>query len=541
MDALEAEVAILQQRVTKLENEAKTRPKVNKEEDELNLESTKLPDSVEKVEYDIVEGWKIIDLGILNKVLASAQKCGHSSLGIVEVNRKNFRNDLNSFLGLLCTKCGRQTVFPTSQFSEEEPSNFSVNKEFSALGGSAFNSLVSLVQSDKLIKKFGKTKVFKDKKADYKYFEEETNDEKELHIEEENTSDIRSSMDENSNVDSESPEKFSKSEENREKVVEIKVKNEPSEDGDRSMIEPTVCLTEEEGNDENTDNTAENTDMNVDLEGFVGMDSQSIPTIDVSTVTTNTPALALATVVPDTPVMGGSVTPHPLDQVISTNPNMFIRTTCSKILLPPGIYTYQRNNGLHSIMSVKADSGIFDDIEGHYMIIGRSNSKAKESRNAKSPNPLEQPSQQLPTHRRTSLQVFSAEVREELLKDSKINKADLDNIIIERWINLTPEVKKKYNDIALGNEPSVSHVLVTAPPTKKKKTSLNIPLPALKKFAARVAPELKAVDSSLALLENRGKLNKHILEKWVKLSEEEKEEYKKLAKSKKSEKNYDEN
>merc|ERR1719481_2984 len=168
------------------------------------------------------------------------------------------------------------------------------------------------------------------------------------------------------------------------------------------------------------------------------MDSASIPTIDVSTVTTNTPDLSLATVAPDTPVMGGTVTPHPPDQVITTNPNMFIRTTCSKILLPPGIYNYQRNNGLHSIMSVKSDKGNFDEIEGHYQMIGKPQG-SKSGRGQQSVY-----DQASGGHKRTSLQIFSAEVREQLLKDPKVKKEDMDNIIIERWINLTPEMKKKY-------------------------------------------------------------------------------------------------
>ena len=44
------------------------------------------------------------------------------------------------------------------------------------------------------------------------------------------------------------------------------------------------------------------------------------------------------------------------------------RTTCSKSKLPPGIYFYQRANGLQSLMVVKTDMGSFDQIEGHYAI-----------------------------------------------------------------------------------------------------------------------------------------------------------------------------
>merc|ERR1719228_1504425 len=84
-------------------------------------------------------------------------------------------------------------------------------------------------------------------------------------------------------------------------------------------------------------------------------------------MTTNSPALALATVQPATQVMGGTVTPHPTNQIVTVHPNMFIRTTCSKVFLPPGLYKYSRNNGLQSIMSVRADTGTFEAIESYYL------------------------------------------------------------------------------------------------------------------------------------------------------------------------------
>ena len=66
------------------------------------------------------------------------------------------------------------------------------------------------------------------------------------------------------------------------------------------------------------------------------------PFIDVSTISSNTPQMALSTVKEATPVMGGFVSPWPLRQMITVHPTLFIRTTCSKIFLPPGLYTYER-------------------------------------------------------------------------------------------------------------------------------------------------------------------------------------------------------
>ena len=70
-----------------------------------------------------------------------------------------------------------------------------------------------------------------------------------------------------------------------------------------NYLEPTVCLTEPE-----------------EVSGGFGQ-------VDPSTVTTNTPTLALATVPPDTPILGGRVTPHPTDRMIAVHPSQFIRYT----------------------------------------------------------------------------------------------------------------------------------------------------------------------------------------------------------------------
>merc|ERR1712013_944244 len=51
----------------------------------------------------------------------------------------------------------------------------------------------------------------------------------------------------------------------------------------------------------------------------------------------------------------------------------------------------------------------------------------------------------------------------------------------------------------------------------------NIPLPALKRFAATIASGLKEKQPHLAELQHRGQLNKIILKRWMALPEDEKE------------------
>ena len=122
------------------------------------------------------------------------------------------------------------------------------------------------------------------------------------------------------------------------------VKEEPA-DSDDEYLEPAVSITQDDDDDDDEDED-EKVSVKVELEeGDHDIDMSPLsggPTIDVSTISSNTPQLALNTVRAGTPVMGGSVTPWPLGQIITAHPAHFIRTTCSKIFLPPGLYSYER-------------------------------------------------------------------------------------------------------------------------------------------------------------------------------------------------------
>ena len=141
------------------------------------------------------------------------------------------------------------------------------------------------------------------------------------------------------------------------------IKDEP-EDYIEDYLEPSISITEGEASNYDED-IRDNVKEEMDAVDPI-QDPTDGPQIDVSTITTNTPFLAMSTVKPNTEVLGGSVTPWAPHLLIKVHPSLFIRTTCSKIMLPPGLYSYQRNNGIKSIMSVKADSGTFDSIESHY-------------------------------------------------------------------------------------------------------------------------------------------------------------------------------
>ena len=140
-----------------------------------------------------------------------------------------------------------------------------VNKEFSAaLGHRAFSKLVTLVQGDSSIRKVEGARG--------------------------------------------SPRLMTRFSEDQQEEVVLEgavVKEELVDDDipymEDNYLEPTVCLTEPE-----------------EVSG-------GLASVDPSTVTTNTPTLALATVPPDTPILGGRVTPHPTDRMIAVHPSQFIR------------------------------------------------------------------------------------------------------------------------------------------------------------------------------------------------------------------------
>merc|ERR1719278_2032705 len=283
------------------------------------------------------------------------------------------------------------------------------------------------------------------------------------------------------------------------------VKAEPLDDDipymEDNYLEPTVCLTEPE-----------------EISG-------GLASVDPSTVTTNTPTLALATVPPDTPILGGRVTPHPTDRMIAVHPSQFIRTTCSKVFLPPGIYKYARNNGLNSIMSVRADSGSFDALEAHYLItsargVTRRKSLAEEPEVVQQPNGFQQPLD--------ALQLFTADLQKQL-EPSESKKGDFDATVAAKWAELSYDEKRSYYDRATA----AASPIEGASSAKPKKTT-NIPLPALKRFAATIASGLKEKQPHLAELQHRGQLNKIILKRWMALPEDEKEKFRDGTSSKPS-------
>jgi len=301
----------------------------------------------------------------------------------------------------------------------------------------------------------------------------------------------------------------------------LDVKEEPADsDIDEDYLEPAVSLTH------NDEEEPESVSVKVELEeGDQDIDmSQSPlamgPIIDVSTITSNTPQLALSTVKPDTPVMGGCVTPWPLGHVITVHPTLFIRTTCSKIFLPPGLYSYERSNGLVSVMSVKSDDGKFEEIEGQYFIKQADKDPHKGVSVDKMRPNTKVKRTYLSAHRRTPLQIYDEDCRVEMEIEG-VARELWDEEVIKRWTNLTKEEKDKYNQKARYH----GGIL----PGEKQKETKDIPLPALKKFAVEVAPELKKKKPYLSLIQNRGQLNRIIIDKWLKLSEVQQNKYRTMA------------
>merc|ERR1711970_1520992 len=111
----EQEVDVLKQKIAELEEKL-----ARQEEDGFNsdshasLPSVSEPKIFKKQLYEYVEGWKLLDLKIMNEALEIAQKCGHSQVVLVEVNRTKVREGLAAHLAYVCITCGKQTIFSTS-------------------------------------------------------------------------------------------------------------------------------------------------------------------------------------------------------------------------------------------------------------------------------------------------------------------------------------------------------------------------------------------------------------------------------------------
>ena len=94
--------------------------------------------------YSVAKGYRIIDTNLMSLALKTAQSCGHGTLLLAENNSSLTRTDLASQLGFICSTCGAQTMFTTSSFSVEEPSNYTINKLLiSRLGISSYSTLVN--------------------------------------------------------------------------------------------------------------------------------------------------------------------------------------------------------------------------------------------------------------------------------------------------------------------------------------------------------------------------------------------------------------
>jgi len=498
---MEEEIEILKNKIDELEK--KIAVKNQKADNSEKLGFAPEPRGLKKQDYEYVEGWKIIDLRIMNEALEIAQKCGHSQVVLVEANRTRMRTGLASHLAYLCITCGTQTVFSSSSFSQEEPSNYVVNKEFSRLGLDTYNSVVKLVTEEKTILSVPQDEKIMESRPTFLFKYEDSG--------EENT------FVETEEVDTDTTPADVKKEPD--------IKEEPEEDFMEDYLQPSISLTE--GGASIYDDMAEH-DQDVDpLQEPTGAGG---PQIDVSTITTNTPILAMSTVKPNTEVLGGKVTPWPPHLLIKIQPSLFIRTTCSKVLLPPGLYSYQRDNGLKSIMVVKADSGTFESIESYYLLLCRQsnevNSVGKKVDNRRWDTKVKKT--YTSAHRKSPLQLYSQDLQKVLLKE-RIPREDWDKEIIDRWAKLDKVTKQEYNERALRPLGQSSEPQAHTATAKGQKKNTNVPLPALKKFALEFAPELKKKKPYLAKVENRGQLNKHLLEMWLQLSQEEQKSYKLLA------------
>ena len=75
-------------------------------------------------------GYRLIDLRLLRMALEICQTCHHGKMTLAEMSPEVEGNqeDLVTRLAFVCAVCGPKAIFPTSPFSKNYPSNYSLNK-----------------------------------------------------------------------------------------------------------------------------------------------------------------------------------------------------------------------------------------------------------------------------------------------------------------------------------------------------------------------------------------------------------------------------
>ena len=146
-------------------------------------------------------------------------------------------------------------------------------------------------------------------------------------------------------------------------------------------------------------------------------------------------------------------------------------------------------------MSVKSDAGKFEEIEGHYFIKQADKDPHKGVSVDKMRPNTKVKRTSLSAHRRTPLQIFDGFCRAEM-EAQGVSRELWDEEVIRRWTDLSKEEKEIYNKKA------GYHGGVLPEEKKKEKETKDIPMPALKKFALEVAPDLKKKKPYLSLIHN---------------------------------------
>merc|ERR1712032_1502070 len=124
-----------------------------------------------------------------------------------------------------------------------------------------------------------------------------------------------------------------------------------------------------------------------------------------------------------------------------------------------------------------------------------------------------------------ALQLFTADLQKQL-GQKECKKGDFNAVVETKWAELSYDEKRAYYDRATAAASPIEGA------SAKPKKTTNIPLPALKRFAATIASGLKEKQPHLAELQHRGQLNKIILKRWMALPEDEKEKFREGVSSK---------
>jgi len=405
------------------------------------------PQLLKRNDYTVKKGFRLIDIHVFRLALASAQGCGHNNLMIAEANTSMGQEDLATQMALLCSVCGNQTIFTSSSYSDEEPTNYSINKSLlPLLGPGAYYNLCSFVQKSE------NSLPVHIKAPRYAHVGQKAklimSLDKNSFTNLDETFQVSNLPDDANICEPAEPEEATRvlgpttvikptselvlgSKESSSQVIRPMLALRPT-----STLTQTLKEKESSSQLERSNDVVENTNPPVVL-GRLGLanDARAAQLLQANrdSQQRQSPPVVPSSSEPLT-IQGGHVTlVAPGTKIVAHN---VVHTTTSKVKLPGGVYKFTKTDGTESVLIVKEDEAAAsteadDDI---VEIVQDS------------------PGNEPTTYYKTPLQMFSTEVSEAIKKQlPQLSSYQVQKIVIDRWAKMSDREKHNYKQKSLDD------------------------------------------------------------------------------------------